>query len=63
MKQIETIAKSLDGSAYPFEPPAETQRVAKEFGIVIVFGASDDLMEFRGAVRDELVLFRVEKHS
>jgi hypothetical protein len=27
---------------------------AKQTGLVIVFGASDDLMEFRGAVDDEL---------
>jgi hypothetical protein len=27
---------------------------AKENGLVIVYGASDDLMEFRGAVDDEL---------
>lgn len=26
---------------------------AKEYGFVIVFGASDDLMEFRGAIEDE----------
>ena len=28
-------------------------RQAKEAGLVVVFGASDDLIEFRGAIRDE----------
>lgn len=54
MKQINTIANAITGAAYPFEPPAEIQRVAKDCGIVIVFGSSDDLMEFRGAIYEEL---------
>lgn len=54
MKQIDAFASALNGSTYPFEPKQEIQRAAKECGIVIVFGASDDLMEFRGAINDEL---------
>ncbi|HJV76034.1 MAG TPA: hypothetical protein VJ654_17570 [Noviherbaspirillum sp.] len=30
------------------------ESLAKRHGLVIVFGASDDLMEFRGAIYDEL---------
>ncbi len=48
------LAERLTGSEYPFDPPADLQRLAKDAGLVIVFGASDDLMEFRGAIYDEI---------
>jgi len=48
------LAEQLDGSEYPFDPTEEQQRTAKEAGLVIVFGASDDLVELRGAVDDEI---------
>jgi hypothetical protein len=48
------IAGSMDGSEYGNEPASDLIKEAKEAGIVIVFGASDDLMEFRGAVDDEI---------
>lgn len=48
----ESVAKIMDGVEYSHEydrvPPE-----AKEHGIVVVFGASDDLLEFRGAIQDE----------
>ena len=50
------IAEQLDGQQYPLDRGAEVKRIfeaAKEAGIVIVFGASDDLIEFRGAIEDE----------
>lgn len=47
------LAAELDGIEYPGEPPAELQAKAKAAGLVIVFGASDDLMEFRGAIYEE----------
>jgi hypothetical protein len=48
------IAKQLDGAEYPFDVPKGLAVQAKEAGIVIVCGASDDLMEFYGAFRDEV---------
>ena len=34
---------------------AETEKqIAKDSGLVIVYGASDDLMEFEGAIEDEI---------
>ncbi len=48
------LAAKLTGAEYPFEPHQDLQRAAKESGLVIVFGASDDQMEFRGAVNDEV---------
>jgi len=51
---IEEIADQLNGSEYLFETTEEIQQNAKDAGIVIVFGASDDMMEFRGAIDDEV---------
>ena len=48
------LAKQLTGFEYPFEPIGRHTLPAKEAGLVIVFGASDDLMEFRGAIYDEV---------
>lgn len=51
------LAGTLNGCEYGKETgPAENQ-IAKENGLVIVFGASDDLMEFRGAVNDEIGVY------
>ena len=50
----EELAAQLNGIEYPGEPPKELKAAAKQSGLVIVFGASDDLMEFRGAIDDEL---------
>lgn len=51
-------AQELANVLHKREYGKETTRVdelsAKESGLVIVFGASDDLMEFRGAVNDEI---------
>ena len=48
------IADMLDGLEYGEEIRDDILKYAKENGAVIVFGASDDLMEFRGAIEDEL---------
>lgn len=32
----------------------EEEKIAKESGLVVIFGASDDLVEFRGAIYDEI---------
>ena len=51
------IAAILDGMDYGADLPAASVLDAKRNGIVIVFGASYDLMEFRGAIEDELVCY------
>ena len=48
----EEMAGRLDGCEYRAEVTAELRDLARENGLVIVYGASDDLIEFRGA-RDE----------
>ena len=53
---IQEIAALLDGIEYGAELPAETVLDAKRSGAVIVFGASNDLIEFRGAIEDELLI-------
>ena len=50
------IADILDGMEYGEEISAQDLQYAKVNRAVIVFGASDDLMEFRGAIEDELTL-------
>lgn len=49
----QAIASALQGIEYPADIPAVIQKAAQDHGIVIVFGASDDLMELRGAINDE----------
>ena len=51
------IAATLDGMDYGADLPAEAVLDAKRNGIVIVFGGSDDLLEFRGAIEDEVVCY------
>ena len=48
------MAKLLDGREYREEITKEEEKLAKESNLVVVFGASDDLCELRGAVDDEL---------
>jgi hypothetical protein len=48
------LAAQLNGAQYPLYPSKELVSQAKAAGLVIVYGASDDLMEFAGAIDDEL---------
>ena len=52
MEKLKEFAKKISGCEY-HGPTDEQIEEAKELGIVIVYGASDDLMEFRGAIYDE----------
>ena len=47
------LAATLSGREYLHEITASEEAAAKAAGLVVVFGASDDLMEFRGAISDE----------
>ena len=49
----EKLARLLEGREYREETTDELENFAKQNGLVIIFGASDDLMEARGAVEDE----------
>lgn len=48
------LAQRLNGSEYPLDIPKELKEAAKQNRLVIVYGASDDLMEFEGAIYDEV---------
>lgn len=48
-----SISQNLNGRQYRNENVEEFNDLAKQNNLVIVFGASDDLMEFRGAINDE----------
>ena len=51
---IKEFAQKLDGRQYGYPQFTEEEiQIAKENGFVIVCGASDDLMEFYGAITDE----------
>lgn len=49
----ETLAQQLDGREYPFDLTKEETRLCELSRLVVVAGASDDLMEFYGFIRDE----------
>ena len=50
---IKEFAKSISGKEYYPQFTKEEIAIARENGFVIVYGASDDLMEFEGAIQDE----------
>lgn len=49
----ETLAAQLNGREYGAEIAPAEGKEAKIAGLVILFGGSDDLAEFRGAIFDE----------
>lgn len=51
---IHEAARELNGSEYREEGSPEFFAAMKAAGLVAVFGASDDLMEIRGAVDEEI---------
>lgn len=51
---LTAFALELDGREYGREFTKEDRERAKELGIVIVYGASDDLCELNGALSDEI---------
>lgn len=52
--EIKDFAKMIDGKQYGYPQfTKEELQIAKDNGFVIVCGASDDLMEFYGAITDE----------
>lgn len=53
----EELAARLNGNTYGDECTHDDAAAAKAAGLVIVYGASDDLMEFEGAIHDEVGCF------
>lgn len=53
MEKLKELVEMIGNLTYREEAPKSAITFAKENGIVIVWGESDDLIEFRGAVNDE----------
>jgi hypothetical protein len=51
---IKEFANLLHGRSYGREITSMEEKKAKELGFVVVFGYSDDNVEFRGAIEDEV---------
>lgn len=47
------FANLLNGRKYPFSLTREEQSIAKDNGLVVAYGSSDDLLEFEGAISEE----------
>lgn len=54
MSKKKELAEKLNGRQYREEITDAECEEAKNNGLVVVFGASDDLTEFRGAIYDEV---------
>lgn len=50
----EQLAAQLNGRQYGDEITKDEERDAKESGLVVIFGYSDDNMEIRGVIHDEI---------
>lgn len=50
---VKQLAALLHGTEYPLRITQELAKQASDNGLVIVYGASDDLAEFAGAISDE----------
>ena len=48
------LAEMLSGRKYGMEITSEEARAAKDAGLVVVYGYSDDNVEFSGAIDDEV---------
>jgi hypothetical protein len=53
----EEMAARLDGREYREEMTADDEVLAHDSGLIVIFGASDDLVEFRGVVTDEIGMY------
>lgn len=53
----EELAQKLNGRQYRNEITKDEEKEAKESGLVVVFGQSDDLIELRGTIYDELDMY------
>jgi hypothetical protein len=51
------LAALLDGREYGNEITQPEAQQADSAGLVVVYGASDDLMEFEGAISDEIGVY------
>ena len=53
----ETLAEALSGREYGGEITKDECALAKQYGLVVIFGYSDDNVELRGAIHDEIGMY------
>lgn len=53
----EELAAKLNGREYREELSSTEESNAKSWGLVVVYGASDDLVELRGAISEEVGVY------
>lgn len=53
----EELAAKLNNREYREELSSREESNAKSWGLVVVYGASDDLVELRGAISDEVGVY------
>lgn len=58
----EKFASMLNGREYRNEMTPYDEKLAKDRGFIVVFGASDDLTEFRGLIDDEIGSYEGADH-
>ena len=63
MMTLKEFAEKLENQPYRGFPDENLAQLAKENDIVILYGASDDLIEADGAIRDELSKWAPNKWS
>lgn len=51
------LARQLNGREYGSEITKQEEKEAKKSGLVVVFGYSDDNIEFRGAIEEEVGMY------
>jgi hypothetical protein len=54
---VKELSELLNGREYREEMTAEEQAQAKADRLVVVYGASDDIMVFQGAIDDEIGVY------
>lgn len=59
----EQLAELLNGNEYRDEMTKEQEQAAKQNNLLVLFGASDDLLEMRGAIRDEVGAYDGELYA
>jgi|TARA_B110000196_G_scaffold302154_1_gene296890 hypothetical protein len=58
---VKSIASELDGVEYPLYSNHPIFEKAKEAGVVVVFGSSDDMVIVAGAVKDDDYVYQTGK--
>jgi hypothetical protein len=52
--KVSEVTRQMDGVEYPVRNCQDIFNLAKENGVAIVYGMSDDLLEFEGVITEEL---------